>query len=255
VGLAIAHGSVWVVNRVDETVSRIDPTTSAVVATIPVGTTPVNVAASADAIWVTNSRSGSVSKIDPETNRTTATVEIGAPCREGRHSRPSARCSMPIGMTVNENTVWIADFEDAKVVRIDATSNEIIGEPIGVGEGPEVIVVNADAAWVAISFGGTRYGKCSDACGRGVSRIDLETNQVVATIPLTGRPIGLALDGDAIWVSQFEHGNITKIDSKTNSIVGEPIRVSPQPSLMTVGERAIWISSTDIELLSRVPLK
>jgi YVTN family beta-propeller protein len=254
VGLALAHGSVWVVNRYDGTVSRIDPTTATVVATINVGDTPVNVAASTDAIWVTNSRSGSVSKIDPETNRTTATVEIGSPCSEGTHSRRSAHCSLPIGMTVHENTVWIADFEDAKVVRIDATSNEIIGEPIAVGEGPEVIVVNGDAAWVAISFGEARFGRCRDACGRGVSRIDLETHQVVATIPLIGKPTGLAIDGGAIWVSQFERGTIVKIDSKTNSIVGQPIDVAPGPSLMTVGEQAIWVSSTDLELLSRVPL-
>jgi DNA-binding beta-propeller fold protein YncE len=161
---------------------------------------------------------------------------------------------MPIGMTVNENTVWIADFEDAKVVRIDATSNEVIGEPIAVGEGPEVIVVNGDAAWVAISYGDTRYRRCRDACGRGVSRIDLQTNQVVATIPLTGQPIGLAIDGDAIWVSRIDRGNIVQIDSKTNSIVGRPIRVANWPSLMTVGEQSIWVSSTDLGFLSRVPL-
>jgi YVTN family beta-propeller protein len=255
VGLAIAHGSVWVVNRDDGTVSRIDPATHAVVATIPVGTEPVNVAASDDAVWVTNSHSGSVSRIDPETNRTAATVEIGAPCRAGVESRPSAHCSMPIGITVRESTVWVTDYQDDKVVRIDATSNEIIGEPIAVGEGPEVIVVNGDAAWVAISIGNARWGNCRRTdCGRGVSRIDLETNQVVATIPIRGKPVGLAMDADAIWVSLFDLGDIVKIDSNTNSIVGRPLRVAPQPSLMTVGEQAIWVSSGPIELLSKIPL-
>jgi YVTN family beta-propeller protein len=254
VGLAIAKGSVWVVNRDDGTVSRIDVATHLVLATIPVGTQPVNVAASADAIWVTNSRSGSVSKIDPESNRTTATIEIGARCSPGTHSQPSAHCSMPIGLAASGNTVWIADFEDAKVVRIDATSNQIVGEPIAVGEGPEVIAFNADAVWVAISYGDTRFGGCRGTCGRGVARIDPQTHRVVTTIPITGSPVGLALGDDAVWVSVIDHGGIVKIDSKTNSVVGRPTRLV-QPSLITVGEQALWVSSGPTELLLRLPLR
>jgi YVTN family beta-propeller protein len=52
-GIAIGEGSVWVCNYVAGTVSRIDPKTNKVVATIKVGKSPASVAATKDRIWVT----------------------------------------------------------------------------------------------------------------------------------------------------------------------------------------------------------
>jgi YVTN family beta-propeller protein len=53
VALAVDERAVWVANAGDGTVSRIDPRTARVVATIQVGHRPQGVAVAGGAVWVT----------------------------------------------------------------------------------------------------------------------------------------------------------------------------------------------------------
>ena len=78
--LAFAAGDLWVANSLDSTVSRIDPATPQVRATIPVGSGPSAVIAADGSVWVANQYSGSVSRIDPRRDAVVATV-ASAGCR------------------------------------------------------------------------------------------------------------------------------------------------------------------------------
>jgi peptide/nickel transport system substrate-binding protein len=51
--IAVGAGAVWVANRLDGTVSRIDPRANRVVATVPVGGAPAGLSVSGDRVWVT----------------------------------------------------------------------------------------------------------------------------------------------------------------------------------------------------------
>ena len=53
VGSRAGHGSVWVANSGDGTVSRIDPVSGRVIATIDVGGSPTGLAVADDGVWVT----------------------------------------------------------------------------------------------------------------------------------------------------------------------------------------------------------
>jgi len=53
IGVVSGHGSVWVANAGDGTVSRIDPVTGRVIRTIAVGGSPTGLAVTDDAVWVT----------------------------------------------------------------------------------------------------------------------------------------------------------------------------------------------------------
>jgi YVTN family beta-propeller protein len=57
-------------------VGRIDPSASSIV-TIPVGDGPEAVVVGAGAVWVANRLDGSVSRIDPQTNEVVETIEVG----------------------------------------------------------------------------------------------------------------------------------------------------------------------------------
>jgi YVTN family beta-propeller protein len=52
VAIAVGADAVWVANRADRTVSRIDPRRNAVVKTIDVGAEPVDLVAGLGAVWV-----------------------------------------------------------------------------------------------------------------------------------------------------------------------------------------------------------
>jgi peptide/nickel transport system substrate-binding protein len=74
-----AAGALWVANRQDGTVSRVDPRTKSVTGTIRVGHAPDAIAASGAAVWVANSGDGTLSEIDPATNSVVKTLSLANP--------------------------------------------------------------------------------------------------------------------------------------------------------------------------------
>jgi YVTN family beta-propeller protein len=53
VDIAVGEGAVWVLNRLDATVTRIDEETGEVLATIHVGNEPQHITAGEGFVWVT----------------------------------------------------------------------------------------------------------------------------------------------------------------------------------------------------------
>jgi YVTN family beta-propeller protein len=90
--LAFGANAVWVANAGDDTVVRIDPTSSDPTDTIDVGDAPVAIAASAEAVWVAN-RGGTVSRIDPSKREVVETIETG---------------NAPAGIAVGGDGVWVS---------------------------------------------------------------------------------------------------------------------------------------------------
>jgi YVTN family beta-propeller protein len=75
----VSPTAVWVSNALDNTVSRIDPATRKVVATIQVGSNPGNAAVAGDGtVFVPNVFSDTVSRIDPATNKVVDTISVGS---------------------------------------------------------------------------------------------------------------------------------------------------------------------------------
>jgi len=60
-------------------VSRVDGATNKVLGTIPVGPSPRFLAVGFDSVWVLNQGDGTVSRIDPVTNRVIATIQLEIP--------------------------------------------------------------------------------------------------------------------------------------------------------------------------------
>ena len=67
----------WVANDLDSTVTRIDPGTNGVRATIPVGDGPNGIAVAGGVVWVSNEITGSLTRIDPKTDTVVQTTSTG----------------------------------------------------------------------------------------------------------------------------------------------------------------------------------
>jgi peptide/nickel transport system substrate-binding protein len=95
--VAAGDSGVWVANRQDATVWRIDPATNRVGDTIAVARDPAAIALIDSGVWVATG-DAKVSRIDPRTGRIAATVELDNPlaslAADGRHlwvaTQPSA---------------------------------------------------------------------------------------------------------------------------------------------------------------------
>lgn len=229
-GIGIGAGAVWVANTLANTVTRIDPQTNRVVATIPTGRSPedlfhgpTRVAVGHGAVWVADGRSdcSCVHRIDPVSNGIIKTIRLGTP------TFPEFRLA-PLGIAVTPDAVWIAlrhgREEDAlagSVVRVDPVTNEVVAVvPLGSstdGGGPTRIAAGAGAVWVGIPS------------SRTVVRIDPETNSVMATIPgLTcGEGELAADDSGGVWVADCDA--VRRIDQSTNGF-SRTVKI-PSPTL------------------------
>ena len=113
-------GSVWVANRGDDTVSRVDAATRAVEASIPVGDQPALLSAGAGSVWV-----GQPRRQHAHADRRGDGRGPGAPISLGKEIDDLA---------VSEQAVWVA-AADGTVTRLDPDSGEVVGSPLGTGPG------------------------------------------------------------------------------------------------------------------------
>jgi virginiamycin B lyase len=80
--LRVGLGGVWVTTNSGNLV-RLDPGTGMVIATIPVGEGARFLALSSKAVWVMNQQDGTVSRVDPASNGVVATIKVSSAAIDG----------------------------------------------------------------------------------------------------------------------------------------------------------------------------
>jgi len=237
-------------------VAVIDPAKNEVVADVPVGRDPAQLAYADGNLWVANSRDTTLSKISAETLE--AAPAVGIPASE------------ITDLAVGYGSVWLAAGRDGTVLRFDPTVNTVL-DPIhmprlknGTGEPSYIhaVAVGAGGVWVL------------DESQLAVFRIKPRTGKVDLTIPnavgadvhgfggLTCDPLRLAIGLDRVWTIDPVAPNLVEINPSlralgksitlpaSNSQVGDPSCLDP--ASFAVGHGAVWITSKQKEQLWRV---
>jgi YVTN family beta-propeller protein len=132
--IAVAYGSVWIVDSESDVIRRIDQETSRKVADIAHRAGPIAIAADSTAVWVANDGDNSVSRIDPGTNEVSPPIPVG---------------NDPIAIATGEDAVWVAASGDRAVTRIDPRTNRVTAK-IAVGHPPQGIAVAGGLVWVTV---------------------------------------------------------------------------------------------------------
>src|ERR1051326_3712858 len=140
-----------------------------------------------------------------------------------------------------EDSVWISNKPKDSLTRIDPKTNKI-ADTITVGKGP--------CAGLALGFGSVWTPNCGD---QTLVRVDLKTGKVTASIPTgIGDSEGMiATSPDSVWLLTDAKGTLARFDPATNKIVAE-IYVAPGSYAAAFGEEALWITSTEKNLVTRV---
>jgi branched-chain amino acid transport system substrate-binding protein len=234
--LAVGEGAVWVGNGREsretlgnvytESVSRLDPESTAVRDTAVLPGRPAagaanageyrvagvsQMAAGAGALWATNP-DFSVSRIDAATGEfTRIPVKAGgaiAAGREGvwvvstsgtdlieidrRRNKVAQTISLPTdglwGLAVGAGSIWATDLGTGVLWRIERGPNPI-PRPIDVGFGITSVAYGGGAIWV------------TNFVTDEVVRVDPSTNKVTMRTSLAGTPPSVAADEETAWVS------------------------------------------------------
>ena len=137
----------------------------------------------------------------------------------------------PTEIAVGEGAVWVVNSGGPSVSRISPDTNEVVGEPIEVGNGPADIAAGEGAVWVINRFDGT------------VARIDPDTNEVVKDIPVGLEARGIAIGFGSVWVALAGSNQVVRIDPQTNDVT-HPIGVGNAPGALAVSADAVWVVNT-----------
>ena len=178
--------SVWVANRVDGTVSRIDRGREEVV-TIDVGGEPTGLSFGGRSLWVADGQGRTVAQIDPSVNKVVQRFDVG-----------NAAHAVAVGF----GAVWVASAVDATVVKIDIESGRITMR-IGVEARPTALAAGAGAIWVV-----------SEATAH-VIRLDPRSGTPVDSIAVGNGPSGVAVGAGAVWAANRIDGTLYRIDPAT----------------------------------------
>jgi len=239
VSLAVTPSAVWVVNRGDRTVSRVDRRTHVV---RPIGGVPYAFDIAADMrgnIWVSDSKDPVISRISAGTGDFPA----AAAAPETIRVRPRAG-----RLAVDGGYLWVTNAVAASgtnanrdqilgagtVSRIDLRSHRVVST-IPTTQLPLVIASGYGSIWVGNSDANFERSSVS-VIGTGSSRAETIDSGV-------SQPFGIAAGAGSVWILKFD-GTLDKIDPQSRRLVarrsvGHDIEVLS----LAVGAGSIWVTN------------
>ncbi len=210
---------IWISNKPKNNLTRIDPKTNRILATIPTGKGPcAGLAIGFGSVWVPNCGDRTISRFDVRTAKALATLSVGIADTEGT-------------IAAGEGSVWMPSEASGMLARIDPNTNKVIAR-IPVPAGSFAAAVGEGAVWVTCTKGNL------------VSRVDPKSGKVTATIPVGPSPRFLAVGLGAVWTLNQGDGSASRIDPATNKVAATiQVGVPGEGGDIDTGEGAVWVSA------------
>ncbi|MBV1850262.1 Vgb family protein [Catellatospora tritici] len=214
IGLAVtADGGVWTASADRDAVVRLDPATGAVVRTVPVGRTPLRLAADGDLLWVSLFRYGHLLGIDTATG----TVRVDVPAPDG-----------PEGVAVGLGSVWLVRQDAGMLSRLDRTGRKVAD--IRITGGPRLVTVGGGQVWVSSYGAGT------------LTRVDA-SGKAETSPKLCDGAQGLLVRGDVVWVTCTGGGEVVAVDAASLRVLGRVAVAGEPDAVFAVGERLFVVAT------------
>jgi len=199
--------------------STVPPRGPRTVATLSAGARPGTPVIGDGRVWVPNTADGTISEIDAAHSRLVATIKIGDPklLLNGGCGAPDVH-SFPVG-----------SFD---VLRCDL---------------PSALLYFQGSLWAARNGAGRDQGSTLPAAD--ILRIDPNTRQVIATVPVAAEVFGLAGGQSGVWATDYQHDSVFRIDPNSNRVVQTFESVGLGPTHAIVTPSGIWIALSRQQLV------
>jgi YVTN family beta-propeller protein len=148
----------------------------------------------------------------------------------------------PDGVSVDGKDVFVSHAKDGTLIKIDSVTDQIVGDPVPVGENPDQIVAGKGTVWVV------------DASGDKVQRLQTKPSlQPTATIPVGKDAQAISLGPQLAWVANTGDDTVQRIDRAQAQAVGDPIGVGDHPAGIHVGSK-VWVTNFRDGTLSKIDI-
>ena len=233
--LAYGAGSLWVTD--DSGILRVDPASGKATGTIPIVTSIL--AFGNGALW-TLDRAGMV-RIDPHT---LAVRTVRLPFEK----RP--------GFAVGEGAAWMSVVNQqcfsGCLLRLSPSSGRVVARVRGAGL-LGLVATGDGAVWVANGYSVVRINPRTN---RVVKRIKLLSFPGSGALPLIFGSGLMAAAPGTLWVTTTLNGtnaHLVRIDTVSDTVVGRPIAVGPDPGAIAAAGHTVWLASRQ-DTLTRIDL-
>jgi YVTN family beta-propeller protein len=231
--IAFGEGAIWVANYLSNSVSRIDPSTNKVVATISLDSNPSSIAAGQGSVFVASALQDTtgglpvvfVWLIDPDTNTVTATSRVGSNICQGV-------------VAEGEEGVWVETGQ--LVARMEPATGKILSE-----FNPQVsllgITVGEGSVWVARVGLPARVLRLDAAGKRVEAEIPVGNTREGISVPTACPQIALATANGLLWVTNLDDGSISQIATVSNDVI-DTFVVGKGLTGLALGQGGLWVT-------------
>jgi DNA-binding SARP family transcriptional activator/ABC-type branched-subunit amino acid transport system substrate-binding protein/streptogramin lyase len=227
-----------------DTVGRIDPRTSAILASVAVPGGPARLALAGDELWVASDRSRTLSALDASSRATSTVIGLG---------------SFPTDLALGGGAEWVLDGKSGRLLRISRGYGSVAGRlPIDRGRAqtyPSEHRSILDNPWsVAVGLGGVWV---TDGSSHLV-RVDPRTSRVLARVDVGHSLNDVAVGEGAIWTISGRAATVSRIDPRTLRvtdripIVSRPGAAAPYPIAIRAGLGSIWVLNANVAAVTRI---
>jgi len=239
---ALGLGSVWVEDRGDSQLDRINPQTGAVTATTP------NVIGAAAAfmngyLWIASFRTNRLLRVDPVSNAVT-------PFATGPSHDEAPLALLPV-----DGQLWVSNHHSGTVAIVNpldgTVSSAIPVAPVGF-DGAQNLATDGASVWVGIPG--------ADVASSAIVRINIASHTVTSSLKGPDGPCGgLAADSTAVWVTAggCDSGGVMRINPATNQIsdyfhISDYFYPPSQADDVTIAFGSVWIVTSNPNELVRI---
>ncbi len=238
----VGEGAVWLVTTGDKRLSRLDPDTNEIVASVgfppAVPESPQGIVAGEGAVWTVHANG--LLKYDPETATFPPlpdNIELASD-----HNDIVEDISFATDVAAGHGAVWVTA---AEILRLDPETGVVLERTRPPSFATDT--GSGSAGWLAVDEGGVWH---ADPLG-GIAFIEAATNSVTPAAD-TGEALdGIAVGEGALWAMNATDDSILRIDPTTGR-VSPPIRVGRLPTAVAAGAGAVWVTSGRDGTLSRI---
>jgi YVTN family beta-propeller protein len=223
----IADGAVWVGNHRSNSISRIDPASNSVTATVPVPRDPTGITAGFGSIWTFAFDPTGVTRVDIATNEVVVTIPISAP--GGSYT----------GLVEGGDSMWIAP-EGGRLYRIDPEDNTAT----------DVAGLDTDCPGSLAFIDGSLWHV--PLCGAPVVlRINPDNGKVLKKVEVPADSHAVWAGLDRLW-AVTAWGELTEIDPAANEALRSK-SVGLAAEQVRTGLGAVWVRVDDRTLVAVDP--
>ena len=214
---ATLDGDLWV-GLGDQDVVRIDAASNTVIASVPVASPCLSLAAADGSVWSPSCTDSEVDRIDPLTNTIVARIPVAGIPGDGEGQLAAAFGS-----------VWLFTDEHGTLARINPKTNKVAASyplsPAGIS-----VVAAGNHLWATAPNAGS------------VLEVD-PSGRVVATIPVGPGPRFIAAGEGGVWALNQGDGTVARIDPATARVVATiAAEVPGSGGCIATGGGSVWVT-------------